>query len=138
MFLATTPRRPRAPTRLPQARRGYASGFRSGRKEPPPPSVHSAKSSAEDELQQYLGDAEAELPHHHRRLLAMHEQGTKDVTWGQVEDLLSSEPWAAEQLSAARALLASGADADANAAAAATGSKYPCRLGLNEARQKSN
>ena len=53
-----------------------------------------------------LGDAEAELPHHHRRLLAMHEQGTKDVTWGQVEDLLSSEPWAAEQLSAARALLA--------------------------------
>ena len=44
--IASLTRRPRAPTRLPQARRGYASGFRSGRKEPPPPSVHSAKSSA--------------------------------------------------------------------------------------------
>ena len=33
--IASLTRRPRAPTRLPQARRGYASGFRSGRKEPP-------------------------------------------------------------------------------------------------------
>jgi len=46
-----------------------------------------------------------DLPHHHRRLLSMHDQGTKDVTWGQVEDLLSGEPWAMEQLSAARSLL---------------------------------
>ena len=44
--IASLTRRPRVPTRLPQARRGYASGFRSGRKEPPPPLVHSAKSSA--------------------------------------------------------------------------------------------
>ena len=46
-----------------------------------------------------------ELPHHHRRLLALHEEGTKDVTWGDVEELLAAEPWAAEELSAARALL---------------------------------
>ena len=41
-------RRPRAPTRHPQARRGYASGFRGGRKEAPPPFFHSARPSASE------------------------------------------------------------------------------------------
>jgi len=54
-----------------------------------------------DEASQSLDD----LPHHHRRLLAMHEGGAKEVTWGQVEGLLSAEDWAAEELSAARAIL---------------------------------
>ena len=53
-------------------------------------------------------DADAaldDLPHHHRRLLAMHEGGAKDVTWGQVQELLGAEDWAVRELSAAHALL---------------------------------
>lgn len=45
------------------------------------------------------------LPQHHRRLLSMHDDGSKDVTWGQVEHLLSGEAWAMQQLEDARSLL---------------------------------